>query len=118
MNLIGVNNLENARKFYEDILGFEIIEYKPPSFMEAKLPDGSIYNIETQSDERAEGFKEMHVGGIKSCVFMVDDINGFAQYCRDNNVKIIWEPVLQSFGWWTMRIADPDGNEFNIEQET
>lgn len=116
MNLIGVSDVEEAKTWYENVFGMELVEYKPPSFMEMRLGD-ALFNIETYSDERKEGFKEVPIGGLKSCVFQVEHMDEFVQNCKKHNVTILVEPVLQSFGWWTAKIQDPDGNVFIIESE-
>lgn len=116
MNLIGVSDLEKAKVWYQNIFGMELVEYKPPSFMEMRLGD-NLFNIEIYSDEREDGFKEVPVGGLKSCVFQVEHMDEFMDNCKKYAVTIPIEPVLQSFGWWTAKIQDPDGNIFIIESE-
>lgn len=116
MNLIGVKDLEKAKGWYQDIFSMELVEYKPPSFMEMRLGD-ALFNIETYSDEREAEFKEVPVGGLKSCVFQVEHMDEFMDNCRKHSVTIIVEPVLQSFGWWTAKIQDPDENIFIVESK-
>lgn len=103
MNLIGVTDLEKAKIWYQNVFRMELVEYKSPSFMEMRLGT-ALFNIETYSEQREEGFKEVPVGGLKSCVFQVEHIDEFIENCKKYEVKILTSPVLQSFGWWTAKI--------------
>ena len=113
--LIGVKDLNISRKFYEEILGIEIIDFRPP-FMEGKLGD-TEFNIEENADYRDSDWAEKNIGGRKSFTLEVDDILKFIENAKINGVKIIHEPKKQDWGWYDAVISDVDGNEFVIEQE-
>ncbi len=113
-NLIFVNNIEKSKTWYEKVFGMKQVAYRPPEFLEMKLGK-NIFYIETHSDRRAEGFKKAYIGGRFSIVFRVKDVSKFINEAKKKGVKVIVEPVQQFWGGWTACIADPDGNEFIID---
>ncbi|MEI6346092.1 MAG: VOC family protein [bacterium] len=113
--LIGVSDLNKARPFYENVLGFVFDEFRPP-FASATLGDIE-FNIEENADYRAPDWAQKNIGGRKSCTFQVADIVAFLKEAQQHEAKIVHEAVKQPWGWYTAEIADADGNEFVIEQE-
>ena len=77
----------------------------------------NIFYIETYNDKRAEGFKDVKIGGRLSAIFKVDDIKNYIEELRSKGVKILVEPIEQFWGGWNAIISDPDGNEFVIDQD-
>lgn len=116
-NLINVTNLSLSKKWYEEIIGMKTIEYRPPAFLEMTLGDNTFY-IETESDQREEGFKKEIIGGKTSIVFTVEDLKGTIEKMRSQGVKIIVEPVQQFWGGWNAKISDPDGNIFILDEDS
>jgi len=115
-NLIGVKDVAKAKVWYEKIFGMKVVEFRPPEFLEMKLGKNTFY-IETANPKRAKGFEEeFNIGGRSSAIFEVDDIHEFIKKCEKQSVKIIIRPVKQFWGSWNAVIADPDGNEFIIDQ--
>ncbi len=115
-NLIYVTDLPRARQWYQDVFGMEEVEYRPPEFLQMKLGDATFY-IETANDKRAEGFKEVHIGGRSSAVFNVDNLASFVVGAKNKGARIVVEPVEQFWGGLNAVIADPDGNEFILDQD-
>ena len=115
-NLIYVSDIKRAKVWYGDVFGMEEIESRPPEFLEMKLKDNTFW-IETYNEKRSEGFKEVNVGGRHSAVFAVDDIKAVIQNLRAKGVRIVVEPAQQFWGGWNAVIADPDGNEFILDQD-
>lgn len=115
-NLIFVSDLERAKSWYENIFGMETVQYKPPEFLQMKLGANTFY-IETKSDKRAEGFQDVQIGGRSSMVFAIDNIQEVIRELKQKNVKVIVEPVQQFWGDWNAVIADPDGNEFILDDD-
>ncbi len=116
-NLINVTDLSRAKKWYEEVIGMETVEYRPPAFLEMKLGENVFY-IETESDLREEGFKKELVGGKTSIVFLVHDIQATIEKMRLQNVTILVEPIRQFWGGWNAKIADPDGNVFILDEDS
>ena len=94
----------------------EVVEYRPPEFLEMKLGDATFY-IETHNDKRERGFKEASIGGRMSAVFAVDHLKDLIEELRAKGVRIVVEPVQQFWGGWNAVIADPDGNEFVLDDD-
>ena len=115
-NIIGVSDVKKASKWYAEIFGMKLVELKPPYFCEMKLEE-SHFLIEKHSPERPVGFQEIPTGVRVSAIIGVDDIVAFIKQAKKKNVKIVHEPVHQSWGGWNAVIQDPDGNEFIIDQD-
>ena len=115
-NIIGVSNVEKASKWYADIFGMELVELKPPSFCEMKLGN-NYFLIEKHSPERPVGFQEIPTGVRVSAIIGVDDIKAFIDEIKSKGIKVVHEPMHQSWGGWNAVIQDPDGNEFIIDQD-
>lgn len=115
-NIFFVTDLGRSKKWYEDVFGMETVEYRPPEFLEMKLGDAVFY-IETDNDRRAEGFKKASVGGRMSAIFHVDGLVAAVETMRAKGVRIVVEPVQQFWGGWNAVIADPDGNEFVLDDD-
>ncbi len=94
----------------------EVVEYRPPEFLEMKLGSNTFY-IETQDKKRAEGFREAHIGGRISAIFHVPNLKETIELWRKQGIPIIVEPVQQFWGGWNAIIADPDGNEFILDDD-
>ncbi len=114
--IIYVKDLPRAKEWYEKNLGFKTVEYRPPEFLEMKLGE-SVFYIETENDKRAEGFREVQVGGLCQAILFVDDLKKIVEELKNKGVKIIAEPVQQFWGGWNAKIADPDGNIFTLDQD-
>jgi predicted enzyme related to lactoylglutathione lyase len=113
--IIGVKDLNKSRPFYENVLGIEILDFRPP-FMEGKLGDIE-FNIEENADYRDSDWAEKNIGGRKSFTLEVNDIFNFIENAKANGVTVVHEPKKQAWGWYDAVISDIDGNEFVIEQE-
>lgn len=115
--LIFVTDVVRAKEWYEKMLGMNTVEFRPPEFLEMTLGD-AIFNIETFNEKRAAGFKEARVGGRHTTVFTVANIKESVESLRKKGCAIIVEPVQQFWGGWNAVIADPDGNEFVLDQDS
>ncbi len=115
--LIFVTDVEASRAWYQDVFGMTVGEYNPPNFQEMVL-DGQSFYLESMNDKWAEGFRTPRIGGRHTCVFQVDDIRAAVDECKAKGVRVVVEPVQQFWGGWNAVIADPDGNEFVLDQDT
>ena len=115
-NIFFVTDLERSKRWYEDVFGMETVEYRPPEFLEMRLGT-AIFYIETHNEKRAEGFKDARIGGRMSAIFAVNDLTNHIETLRQKGVKIVVEPVQQFWGGWNAVIADPDGNEFVLDDD-
>ncbi|MSS74844.1 VOC family protein [Candidatus Pacearchaeota archaeon] len=116
-NLIGVKDITKAKVWYTKVFGMKTVECRPPEFLEMTLGKNTFY-IETKNPKRAKGFEEeFNIGGRSSAVIRVSNIKQFIAKCKKLNVTISVQPVQQFWGGWNAVIADPDGNEFIIDQD-
>lgn len=115
-NIIGVNDVVTASKWYDDVFGMKLIELKPPYFCHMKLGKEDFL-IEKHSPERPIGFQDIPTGVRVSAIIGTDNIKEFINSCKKKGVKIIHEPISQEWGGWNAIIQDPFGNEFIIDQE-
>lgn len=113
--MIGVNDLNKARPFYEQVFGFEFQEFRPP-FASANLGDIE-FNIEENADYRSPGWANNYIGGRKHISFEVDNLEQFLVKVESLGAKIIELPQDKPWGWKEAVMADLDGNEFVIEQK-
>ncbi|MCF7831294.1 MAG: VOC family protein [Candidatus Pacebacteria bacterium] len=114
--LIGVSDLNQARIFYENVFGMKFDEFRPP-FASATL-DGIEFNIEEDAPVRSADWAKINIGTRKNISFESDNLDVFLQQALLHGAKIIKEIETKPWGWKEVIIADPDGNEFIIEQET
>jgi lactoylglutathione lyase len=114
--LIGVQNLEKSKMFYENAFGMIIDEFRPP-FMEGHLGDNLVFNIEENDDIRDVGWKERNIGTYKNSILSVPDMKLFIQKVRAHGGSLIQEPKKMPWGYTEAHIIDPDGNIFVIESK-
>lgn len=113
-----VRNMEKSVKFYEEVLGMQVIHKIPTD-------NGTIVFVgtpERQSLELFEGGEDQlnitdkTAGYIHICL-IVDEIEKLAQHVKEMGIEFFQEPRfgedLSSF-----RILDPDGNELEILQRS
>lgn len=113
--IVGVKDLNRAKPFYENVFGVKTLEFRPP-FMQAKLGDIEL-NIEENTPKRGSDWALKNIGNRKSFTFEVGDIFKFPDEAERAGARIIEKPIKQEWGWYDAVIADPDDNEFVIEQE-
>ncbi len=114
-HLVFVSDVQKAKAFYQDILGLKLTA-ENPHFTEYEISGGVLY-VEEKNPERAKGFESVHIGGPTGIVFAVDAIKETVEDLRKKGVRIAVEPVEQVWGGWNAIIADPDGNEFILDED-
>jgi predicted enzyme related to lactoylglutathione lyase len=113
--LIGVNNLNKAKSFYEKVFEMVFDEFRPP-FASAIL-NGVEFNIEEDAEYRSKDWARINIGGRKHISFEVDDLNIFLKHATNYGATIVQNPQKTPWNWLEAIVADPDGNEFIIEQK-
>ena len=109
-----MNDLQKAKPFYEKVFGFVFDEFRPP-FASATF-DGIEFNIEENAPVRDADWAKKNVGTRKNISFETDDLDAFLKMVIDNQGKVL-KPITDTpWKWREAIIADPDGNEFLIEQ--
>lgn len=113
--VIGVKSLNQSRSFYEHVLGISFSEFRPP--FASFFLDGIEFNIEENSEHRDSSWVKNYIGGRKAIAFAVNDIEQFLANVKAFNGQIVQHSQKKPWGWIEAVIADPDGNEFLIEQK-
>lgn len=114
--LIGVKDLNKANDFYTTAFGMIVEDFRPP-FMEGRLGDGLIFNIEEDTEDRDEKWAERNIGTYKNSVLSVNNIDQFIQNVKRAGGSVAKEPVQMPWGYIEAHITDLDGNIFVVEQE-
>lgn len=112
--LIGVSNLEKAKPFYEKVFGFVFDEFRPP-FASVEF-DGIEFNIEENASTRDENWAKKNIGGRKNISFETENLEEFLKVALENGATIVKPSTNTPWKWRELIIADPDGNEFLVEQ--
>ena len=113
--LIGVNDLNKAKPFYEQVFGFQSKEFRPP-FAFANF-DSVEFNVEENVDYRAKDWADNYIGGRKHISFETHHLKQFLVKAEALGATIVELPQENPCGWKEAVIADPDGNEFIVEQK-
>ncbi len=112
--LIGVSDLNKAKSFYEKVFGMTFEEFRPP-FASAMLGDIE-FNIEENTPERDMDWAENYIGGRKQVSFNSNNLEQFVEEAISHGAKLVKEIETKPWGWKEVVIADPDGNEFIVEE--
>lgn len=116
---INVADQERARKFYTEVLGFELLSDRPmngpddadgPRWIEVR-PPGAFTRIVLFDDADA-------AGGFAPCVFNTDDIVRTAGDIEAAGGTIVERPSEAPWGGWWGRFGDSEGNEFGMNQRS
>ena len=109
---VPVSDQQRAKRFYQDVLGFELVRESPmgPGMNWIQLaPRGHSVTIALVT-----WFDQMKPGGLQGVMLNTDDIN--AEHARLRNLGLdIGEVAEQPWGRYAM-FADPDGNGWVLRQ--
>jgi predicted enzyme related to lactoylglutathione lyase len=112
---INVADQDRAKKFYTELLGFELVLDVPmgdadgPHWIEVRPPGARTHIVLYHDPESA--------GSFGPCVFDTDDIAVTAADLKAKGVEILEEPRLAEWGSWWARFRDSEGNEFGFGQQ-
>jgi catechol 2,3-dioxygenase-like lactoylglutathione lyase family enzyme len=110
---VPVSDQERARHFYVDQLGFELMrdDASLPGLRWVQVrPAGSSTSITL-----VDWFESMPAGGLRGLVFTVEDLASAYERLVRQGVEFISPPERRP--WATEAVfADPDGNQFVLQQ--
>jgi catechol 2,3-dioxygenase-like lactoylglutathione lyase family enzyme len=126
-----VKDQEAARRFYTDVLGFEVADDERVGTDVRWLtvrPRGAQTKLVLYTDPEAAAMEGdcCGSGGCGSCgtdyawtgmVMATDDIDASFQDMRSRGVKFLQAPEQKPWGVKDALFADPDGNVFNLVQK-
>lgn len=103
-----VENMAEARAFYEGVLGLTVKKDYEGKWVEYDV-GGARLAITTMATERVPGA----AGGFVA--LEVDDLNAWVAELKARGVTLVVEPFETPFSRMLV-IADPDGNEVTLHQ--
>ena len=115
--VVFVRDLEVSKRFYVDLLGFELItEQCLPTgvrWIEVAPPDGSANLALVEPKPDRPEFKL--IGGYRWVLFMTEDVHATYKEWSERGVRFLFEPGTPGWGGTYARFEDPDGNAFGLE---
>ncbi|MCB2153247.1 VOC family protein [bacterium] len=108
-----VEDVEKAKDFYSNVLGFGKPAVDNPFWVEWKLPEGSDFAICKASDERLEG--TVPARSTVKFSMVVDDIRKAYADLFELGVRLVSEPQ-QGSGFLYLEFQDLDGNVLRLLQ--
>jgi len=114
---IYVRDQDQAKKFYTETLGFELLQDTPMGdgpdaarWIEVAPPDRSVLLVLFTPPGQ-----EDRVGTFSNILFACDDVPGTHQELTARGVQFVDEPRQEFWGWWAS-FQDPDGNTYGLGQ--
>jgi serine phosphatase RsbU (regulator of sigma subunit)/predicted enzyme related to lactoylglutathione lyase len=115
--VVFVRDLEVSKRFYVDLLGFELItEQCLPTgerWIEVAPPDGSANLALVEPKPDAPEYQL--IGGYRWVLFMTEDVNAKYKEWSERGVRFVTAPETPGWGGTYARFEDPDGNAFGLE---
>ena len=115
---IFVNDQDNAKAFYTDVLGFELRQDSPmgESRWIAVAPKGARTEVILyKMDQNWEHYRQV-MGKSQAVTFNVTDIKALHADLKEKGVRITQEPDPQPWGTYMM-ILDQDDNALLMVEE-
>ncbi len=115
--VVFVRDLEVSKRFYVDLLGFELItEQCLPTgvrWIEVAPPDGSANLALVEPKPDRPEYKL--IGGYRWVLFMTEDVQATYKEWSERGVHFLFAPETPGWGGTFARFEDPDGNAFGLE---
>jgi catechol 2,3-dioxygenase-like lactoylglutathione lyase family enzyme len=115
--VVFVRDLEVSKRFYVDLLGFELItEQCLPTgvrWIEVVPPDGSANLALVEPKPDRPEYKL--IGGYRWVLFMTEDVHATYKEWSERGVRFLFAPETPGWGGTYTRFEDPDGNAFGLE---
>src|SRR5882762_6137688 len=115
--VVFVRDLEVSKRFYVDLLGFELItEQCLPTgvrWIEVAPPDGSANLALVEPKPDRPEYKL--IGGYRWVLFMTEDVQATYKEWSERGVRFLFAPETPGWGGTYTRFEDPDGNAFGLE---
>ncbi|MCH8556167.1 MAG: VOC family protein [Balneolia bacterium] len=110
-----VNNIDQAEKFYGELLGFELEKKMGRSMAVYRIGTDSIVLVEAETsyNRDSKDYRVDHFGFTVPRSEIVDEV---AAFMREHEVTILSGPANRKKGRFLF-ISDPDGNMIEIFSE-
>lgn len=112
-----VRDRERARAWYRDVLGLIVrVDDRSTGQLEMSLGPGAVA-LSIAVPDRSWGEPQYsdaasRIGRATGLVFQTDSVRALALRLEHAHAKVTSGPYAEPWGEWTIRFADPDGNEF------
>ena len=115
--VVFVRDLDVSKRFYVDLLGFELIadQVLPTGvrWIEVAPPDGSANLALVEPKPDRPEYKL--IGGYRWVLFMTEDVHATYKEWSERGVRFSFPPETPGWGGTYTRFEDPDGNAFGLE---
>src|SRR5258706_9964403 len=115
--VVFVRDLEVSKRFYVDLLGFELItEQCLPTgvrWIEVAPPDGSANLALVEPKPDRPEYKL--IGGYRWVLFMTEDVQATYKEWSERGVRFSFAPETPGWGGSFTPFEDPAGNAFGLE---
>lgn len=112
-NVLFVKDIKESVKFYTEVLGLEKTE-ESEGFANIKIGDSNIALVGSKIVKELLG-KEITKPQFSSLLAIeVDDLDRTYNELKNEDVKVLKEPKLQSWGQYTAYFQDPDGHVLEL----
>lgn len=108
-----VKDMSASKKFYHEILGFELSEYQNPEATVFKDDTGAIFAIRNPLFDLSQ-FNKLGAG-VSIWFGWKESVEGTLKKLKAHNVPIIKEPFDTPFGK-SITVADPDGYMITLHE--
>lgn len=110
---VHVTDLDKARKFYAGVLGLkEVGAFDAIHGVVFQIPDGPTLTAHVMEP----GDPGRPPGTVSGIVFLVDDVVKAASEVKRRGGAVTDEPQKMPWGAMSATVADPDGNEYLLNQ--
>lgn len=115
--VIYVRDLSSMRRFYEDVLGFELIRELSPRWIEYRVGPNTlalaIPGLTAKDDPVPK-----HTAALQLAFRVArDEVDACAAELARHGIEVMLPPTDQSFGHRTLFFRDSDGNLLEIYAE-
>lgn len=113
---LGVADLERAKRFYNEVLGWEpmhdaggVVMYKLNGLVLSLFPQHELADdAQVENEGRGSRFT------LAQCLRSTEEVDAFFTRLRKHGVTITKEPVKVFWGGYSGYFADPDGHLWEI----
>jgi catechol 2,3-dioxygenase-like lactoylglutathione lyase family enzyme len=116
---IHITDIQKARKFYQEILGFKELAFNEQASRSVFALPGTSTLLTMHVQRPGEGGRD--AGTVSGIIFRHPDPAAASEEIKHRGGTITVEPAVVEFAGRTfvrVVIADPDGNEFLISNRT
>jgi predicted enzyme related to lactoylglutathione lyase len=113
--VIEVEDKERAKRFWTEILGFELTKdapYGQERWLEVRTPDKAVTVVLDSRTGPRPTAPDPNLP-TSNVAFYTDDVQQAHNELAARGVRFPVPPVQQPFGWWSI-FEDPDGNRFAL----